>query len=67
MATTAADAPSELPRDGPINDVEAPSVAKVDEVHADDEDDLEDIFDDDRTESDIWWQRFMPEVWSPAL
>lgn len=23
---------------------------------------LEDIFDDDRTESDIWWQKFMPEV-----
>ncbi|KAJ5403439.1 hypothetical protein N7509_003310 [Penicillium cosmopolitanum] len=22
---------------------------------------LEDIFDDDRTESDIWWQKFMPE------
>lgn len=26
---------------------------------------IEDVFDDDRTESDIWWQKFMPEVWPP--
>jgi hypothetical protein len=25
---------------------------------------LEDIFDDDCVESDVWWQKFMPEVFS---
>jgi len=28
---------------------------------------IEDIFDDNRTESDIWWQKFMPEVRCPFM